>query len=109
MPPATLVRAAFPVSFPTMMSCLGPQALFQTPIISTGIGSGLLPENTVQATPVMPGVKASSGKISTGPAFGGSVTFATEPQSWGIRQQTVNTKGAKALMSIDNNPLPEPD
>lgn len=75
MPPATFVRDALPVNFATMMSCLGPHAFSHLPTISTGIGSGLLPWNTVHATPFMPGFTAPSGKSSTFPALGGIVIF----------------------------------
>ena len=43
MPPATLVRMALPPSLARMISCLGPQAFFHRPTISTGTGSASVP------------------------------------------------------------------
>ena len=70
MPPATLVRWALPPILARMTSCLGPQAFFQRPMISTGIASGSVPENTVQADPFMPGLSSEDFMISTGPGCG---------------------------------------
>ena len=53
-----------------MMSCLGPQAFFQSPMISTGTASGSVPAKTVQAVPFMPGFSSEVFMVSTGPASG---------------------------------------
>src|ERR1017187_5166569 len=55
-----------------MMSCRGPQAFFHSPRISTGIGSGVVPVNTVQAVPCMPGRRSEALKMSTLPIRGRS-------------------------------------
>ena len=73
IPPATLVRCALPPIFPMMTSCLGPQAFFHRPTISTGTASGSLPANTVQAIACMPGFTSEAFMIRTGPVFGGLV------------------------------------
>ncbi len=71
MPPATLVIAALPPILARMMSWRGPQAFFQSPMISTGTGSGFEPWNTVHAVPFMPGFNCELTRISVGPAVGG--------------------------------------
>src|SRR5580658_5351730 len=79
MPPATLVRSALPFILPIMMFCLGPHAFCHTPMISTGTASGFLPWKTVHAVAIMPGFSWSSGKNSTGPAFGGVASAPCTP------------------------------
>ena len=81
MPPATLVRGALPVSLRDDDVLLGSPGVFQTPMISTGTGSGLLPENTVQATRLHPGLQRVFGKDPTGPALGGIGHIRTTPSS----------------------------
>src|SRR2546428_11608457 len=71
IPPATLVRCALPPILPRITSCLGPQAFFHRPIISTGTASGSEPLNTVQAVAIMPGLSSEDFMIWTGPALGG--------------------------------------
>src|SRR5712675_2287367 len=70
MPPATLVVWALPSILPRMMSCLGPQAFFQRPMISTGTASASVPLKTVQAVAFIPGLISLDLRISTLPALG---------------------------------------
>src|SRR5580700_6441348 len=57
-----------------MTSWRGPQAFFHSPRISTGTCSGILPANTVQAVPCIPGRRSAALKISTLPMRGRSET-----------------------------------
>src|SRR5258708_37285186 len=68
MPANTLVRSTFgPLSFAIMVDCRGPVKPGSTPRISTPNSCGSLPENTVRATPFIPGRKSSSGnRAATG-------------------------------------------
>ena len=62
MPANTLVRSTFgPLSFAIMVDCRGPVKPGSTPRISTPNSCASLPENTVRATPFIPGRKSSSG------------------------------------------------
>src|SRR5712692_8292510 len=103
MPPATLVRCAFPPNLARMMSCLGPQAFFQRPMISTGIDSGCVPSNTVQATPFMPGRNSEDLKISTFPDFGGCGTNSSAKV--GSSAATSRTMPAASCLFIKPTPL----
>src|SRR6185312_11508014 len=101
IPPATLVCVAFPVSLATTTSCFGPQALFHMPMISTGTGSGFMPEKTVQATPFIPGFRSFSGKSWTGPALGGSIAAYGAGPSLAAKRQEENTRAAIARRSME--------
>src|SRR5262249_37770624 len=61
--------------FPRITS-LGPLALFHTPMISIGTGSGSVPWNTVHAVACMPGRISARWKISDLPALGRVISAA---------------------------------
>src|SRR5579875_1642408 len=88
------------------MSCFGPQAFCQTPMISTGTGSGLLPANTVQATPFIPGFSALSGNSATFPAFGGVLMFGTSPSGTANREADKSNEPISAHLSMKIPSLP---
>src|SRR5690349_3587488 len=93
MPAATPVSAARPPIRQRMMSCLGPQAFFQTPINSIGTGSGVTPSNVVHAVPFIPGLTSVSFRISVLPAFGRSA--GTLGAAEATKDSTTQTTGAK--------------
>src|ERR1700752_1586582 len=64
----------------------------QTPMITTGTGSGLLPWNTVHATAFMPGFRAFSGKNSTFPALGATVMLGMSGSVAPARNVTAGKK-----------------
>src|SRR5580704_6332667 len=59
------------------MSCPGPSASRNTPRISSGIGSGFTPSNTVYATPFIPRFTSDRGKkrVTAGAAGGKGIEF----------------------------------
>src|SRR5215469_15087647 len=74
MPATTPVYSGFaPRNLARIMSCPGPRAPRRTPRISTSIGSGFVPENTVQAVAICPRWTWLSGKKPPPGAGGPSV------------------------------------
>jgi len=71
-------------------------------MISTGTGSGLLPWNTVHATPFNPGFNALSGKRSTLPAFGAIVIFGMPP--WGVAAIPEQERMKQQITARENIP-----